>query len=197
MFSSFLRSFVSSAVVASFFSLAGCATSGPASVVGQQAPRASFTRAEGGDFRVEDHRGDVVVLAFFTSYCPTSAATLRAVDRLRARNAGAGLAVVAVNEGDTSSQIEDMLGKLGVRLPVALDKEGSAAKELGLRAVPSIVVIDRQGTVRHVHAGYHGEVDRSAIEREVSALLGESAPAGVEVTEDATRLAGTFTPPND
>jgi peroxiredoxin len=173
MFTSLLRC----TVTASLFALAGCATAPPPAVVGQEAPKASFALADGGDIRLDGARGDVVVLAFFTTYCPSSRATLRAVDDLRARNAAGGLKVVAVNEGGTSSQVDELTSTLGVRrLVVAFDKDGFAAKELGLQAVPSIVVIDRHGTVRHVHPGFHGEDDRLAIEAEVSALLQETAP---------------------
>ena len=167
MFTSFVRY----TVTASLISLAGCATAQPPAVIGQDASNASFALADGGALRLDGARGDVVVLAFFTSYCPSSRATLRAVDNLRARNTAGGLRVIAVNEGDTSAKVEDLTSKLGVRLAVAFDKDGAAATELGLVTVPSVVVIDRQGTVRHVHAGYHGEADRSSIEGEVAALL--------------------------
>lgn len=166
MFTSFLRCTVTAGLIA----IAGCATAQPPAVIGQDAPKSSFALADGGALRLDAARGDVVVLAFFTTYCPSSPATLRAVDNLRARNAE-GLRVIAVNEGDTSAKVDDFTGKLGVRLAVAFDKNGAAAKELGLVAVPSVVVIDRLGTVRHVHAGYHGEDDRSSIEGEVAALL--------------------------
>jgi peroxiredoxin len=171
-----LTSIVRCTVTVGLFALTACATAQPPAVVGQDAPNASFALANGGDLHLDGTRGDVVVLAFFTTYCPTSRATLRAVDNLRAHNTAGGLRVIAVNEGDTSSQVDDLTGRLGVRLAVAFDKNGVAAKELGLVTVPSIVVIDRQGTVRHVHAGYHGEDDRSAIEGEVSALLLQAAP---------------------
>jgi peroxiredoxin len=171
MFTSFVRSTVTASLVA----LAGCATAQPASSVGLDAPRASFALADGGDLHLDGARGEVVVLAFFTTYCPTSRATLRAVNNLRARNATGGLRVIAVNEGGTSPEVDDLTGRLGVRLDVAFDRDGVAARELGLQTVPSVVVIDRRGTVRHVHAGYHGEGDRSAIEGEVAALLLETA----------------------
>jgi len=170
-----LTSFVRCTVIAGLLALAACATAQPPAAVGHDAPKASFALADGGNLRLDGTRGDVVVLAFFTTYCPTSRATLRAVDNLRARNTAGGLRVIAVNEGDTTSRVDDLTGNLGVRLAVAFDKDGVAARELGLVTVPSIVVIDRQGTVRHVHAGYHGEDDRTAIEGEVAALLLQTA----------------------
>jgi cytochrome c biogenesis protein CcmG/thiol:disulfide interchange protein DsbE len=166
-----LTSFVRCAVVAGLLTLVGCARVEPRAAVGQDAARTSFAFADGSDFRVATARGDVVVLAFFTTWCPTSPATLRAVDRLRASNADTGVTVVAVDEGDTSTEVARLTDRLGVRVPIVFDKGGAAAKELGLVTVPSVVVIDRHGTVRHVHAGYHGDKDRSSIEGEIAALL--------------------------
>ena len=167
------NSFVHRACVftAALVGLAACASAAPPRAVGQDAPQAPLALADGGDFRIAGASGDVVVLAFFTTYCPSSPATLRALDRIRTSNADGGLRVVAVDEGDTSAQVEVWTGRHGVRLPIAFDKDHAAANELGLVTVPSIVVIDRQGTVRHVHAGYHGDDDRSSIEGEVAALL--------------------------
>ena len=181
-------SFLRCAVIAGLVGLSACAAvASPA--VGQNAPRASFVLADGSDFRLASARGDVVVLAFFTTYCPSSPATLRALDRLRARNADAGLTVVAVDEGDTPTQVAALRARLGVRLPIAFDANATAAKELGLVTVPSVVVIDRDGTVRHVHAGYHGEDDRSSIEGEVAALL-DTEPASLDRGEIATASPG-------
>ena len=156
----------------------GCAVGTPArsgdgAVVGRVVPKATFSLADGAELPLESTRGSVVLLAFFTSYCPTSPGILRAVDGLRSRDAARGLTVLAVNEGDDPAHVDELATRLGVRVAFAFDKAGGAAKDMGLVTVPSVVLVDRQGIVRHVHAGYHGEDDRAAIDHEVTSLLGE------------------------
>ncbi len=158
--------------------LAGCATASSAqSVMPREMPNTSVALTDGGELTLGDARGEVTVLAFFTTYCPTSPAALRTIQALRARNKSGALRLVAVYEGDTDSpaEIDEFAARLGLRVPVALDKHGVVARQLGLITVPSIVVVDQSGTIRHVHAGYHGDNDRSALDREVTALLVEAA----------------------
>lgn len=119
------------------------------------------------------------MLAFFTTWCPSSRQALKAVEELRARNAPSDLEVIAVGEGESESaaEVSAFATSLGVRARVAFDKGGAVATQLALPTVPAVVVIARDGTVRHVHAGYHGEEDRSALSREVTALLEEALPS--------------------
>lgn len=160
------------------FSLAACAAvPSRGVVVGEPAPQASVSLADGNELRLEETRGHVVVLAFFTTWCPASRQTLRAVEELRARNAPNGLEVIAVGEGESAAEVSSFATSLGVRARIAFDKGGVTASQLGLPTVPAVLVIARDGTVRHVHAGYHGDEDRGAISREVTALLEEAMPS--------------------
>jgi thiol-disulfide isomerase/thioredoxin len=131
---------------------------------------------EGNELHLEEARGHVVVLAFFTTWCPASRSALSAVQALHAREAPNGLEVIAVGEGESAAEVSTFATGLGVKTRMAFDQGGAIATHLGLPTVPTIIVIARDGTIRHVHAGYHGEADESAISREVTALLVETAP---------------------
>lgn len=160
-------------------SLSACASSANRSVVapGSPATPAALSLADGRELHLESTRGHVVVLAFFTTWCPSSRQALKAVEELRARNAPSDLEVVAVGEGESAAEVSAFATSLGVRARVAFDKGGAVATQLALPTVPAVVVIARDGTVRHVHAGYHGDEDRSALSREVTALLEEALPS--------------------
>jgi peroxiredoxin len=67
-----------------------------------------------------------------------------------------------------------LVQRLGIRIRVAFDRGGAIATQLGLPTMPTVIVIDREGVVRYVHGGYHGDVDAAAIATEVTTLL--SAP---------------------
>lgn len=166
--------------------LAACATAPPrAVVVGEAAPSTTFTLPDGREARIETARGHVLMLVFFTTYCPTSPALLQAMTAIRTSRGTSTLKVIAVHEGDDAAQVDAQFAKLGVHVRVVFDKDGSAATLMGLQTIPSVVIVDHEGIVRHVHAGYHGERDHVAIEREVSLLLASMpapaiAPAAVE-----------------
>jgi peroxiredoxin len=131
--------------------------------------------AEGGDLRLDQGRADVVVLAFFARWCRTSRQALLTMEALRASHGPERLTVVAVGEGESAAQVMEFARRHGVTVPVAFDRGAVVAGELGLPTLPAFVVLDRAGTVRHVHAGYHGEDDRAELVREVTTLLVEEA----------------------
>jgi peroxiredoxin len=164
--------------LASFgFAIAACATVPPAATPGRPAPTLGFALADGSQLSTETTRGDVVVLAFFTTWCPASGAMLRAIDGIRVANRSApGLTVLAIDEGDEPAEVAALVERLGVRARVAFDRGGAIATQLGLPTMPAVIVIDREGIVRHVHGGYHGEDDAVAITSEISALLATPRP---------------------
>jgi cytochrome c biogenesis protein CcmG/thiol:disulfide interchange protein DsbE len=163
--------------VLAFASLVGCGASRPTPVasVGRTAPVVAVPLIDGS---VQDlaSDGEVVVIAFFTTWCPASGEMLRALEEVREGNKGAGLSIVALDEGDSAERVKQFVRSKQLKVAVGFDKDGQLAKEMSLPTVPALVVIDRRGVVRHLHAGYHGAADRTAILAEVSALLGE-APA--------------------
>ena len=135
----------------------------------------AFALSDGSELKSEATRGDVVLLAFFTKWCPASGSMLRALDGLRAANASTpGLTILAIDEGDEPAEVSALVDKLGIRIRVAFDRGGAIATELALPTMPAVIVIDREGVIRHVHGGYHGDVDAEAIALEVSTL--RSAP---------------------
>ena len=60
----------------------------------------------------------------------------------------------------------------GVRFAIVWDKNQSAVKKYSPPNMPTSFIIDKDGKVRHVHAGYHtGE--ESTISDEIKAILGK------------------------
>jgi len=162
-------------------SACACAAVPPAAAPGRALPSLSFALADGSEVTTEKTRGDVLVLAFFTIWCPTSAKALHAVEEIRLRNdATPGLTVLAVDEGDKPEDVAAFIAKQGLKVGVAFDKGGAVASELGLPTMPSVIVIGRSGLIRQVFAGYHGDEDRVAISDAVSALLAEETVARSE-----------------
>ena len=111
---------------------------------------------------------------------------LRAMDGLRAAHPSAsGLAILAIDEGDEPAEVAALVDKLGIGVKVAFDRGGAVASQLGLPTIPSVIVIDRAGIVRHVHGGYHGDEEAAAITNEVAALLSTPRPSGEPAIEPA------------
>jgi peroxiredoxin len=177
------RLLLSLAVVAC---LVGCNAGRPpaTSVVGRAAPPASAALLDGTTLDL-GRGGDVVAIAFFTTWCPASAEMLRALDDVRERTKGQGLVIVALGEDESAQKVGDFVNAKQLKLAVGLDTGGRLARQLQLPTVPSIVLIDRKGVVRHLHAGYHGAADRATLGADLAALLLEGAPGNAPGKESA------------
>jgi peroxiredoxin len=132
-----------------------------------------MTTALGDELRLGDARGNVVVVAFVPSWCRVSQAVAVAMRQLREGHPDDDLVVLGVDEGDRPT-LETRIGpRPFTSIPIAFDARGTAARTFELRSIPSIVVLDREGIVRFVHEGFHGDRDVDALLREVYLLLGE------------------------
>lgn len=125
-------------------------------LIGREAPDFTMRALAGGNLRLSEHRGDVVLVGFWTSWCGTCRAYLERLNRLHATYGSAGLVVVGVSLDDDDRRAASLAGAVDAKFPNLFD----ARKQLGpawrVGDVPMTVLVDRAGVVRHVY----GELQR-------------------------------------
>jgi peroxiredoxin len=154
--------------------LALLAGSQPTLAVGpdDQAPDFTLKSLDGANLRLEEYRGQVVLINFWASWCGPCRQEMPVLDRLHQRYADTGFAVLGVNVEGDAAPARELLAKVPVTFPVLID-EGQKVSELyDLEAMPSTVVIDRDGVVRFVHRGYRPG-DEEGYVAMVKQLIGE------------------------
>ena len=87
----------------------------------------------------------------------------------------AGLAIVGVHSPEffwekSHDRVVEATKKLGVRYPVVQDNDFAIWKRFGVRAWPTLVLVDRRGGVRYRHIG-EGEYEET--EAMIQRLLAE------------------------
>lgn len=122
--------------------------------VAEQAPDFTLKSLSGPNLRLEEYRGQVVLINFWASWCGPCRQEMPILDRLHQRYEDTGFAVLGVNVEGKVDPAQEIVDKTNVTFPVLID-EGQAVSELyDLEAMPSTVVVDRDGVVRYVHRGY-------------------------------------------
>jgi peroxiredoxin len=107
----------------------------------------------GGRISPADYRGKVVVVNFWNPDCPPcrrEAPTLQA-DWERLRGLGVemvGVMYIGGNWPDDRTSARDFLREFGVTYPSVVDESSSLARDFGVPAIPSTVVVDRSGQMR-------------------------------------------------
>jgi peroxiredoxin len=133
----------------------------------------------GAPVAVADWRGDVVVLNTWYAACPPCRAEAPDLVALAGDYADRGVHLLGLNGTDDAGAAQAFERTFDVPYPSLADTDGSAIAELQgavpLQAVPTTVVLDREGRVA---ARVLGLADGSTLRAMVDDVLAETAPAG-------------------
>lgn len=110
----------------------------------------------GGDFRLSDLRGKVVVLNFWASWCgpcKTESPHLQAVYQ---RQKTHRVVFVGIDIKDEKQAALAFIHDFGVTYPIVYDEPARSALQIGdvpTRGLPTTVVIDKRGRVAAIYTG--------------------------------------------
>jgi peroxiredoxin len=109
-------------------------------------------------------RGKVVLVDFWTTWCPPCQYEMPALDKIYREFKKKGLEVVGVSDEQEDIIQQFRKAKL-LSFPTVMDTHREAHHAYQVYALPTAVVIDREGKISRILVGGQGEVDlRNAIE---------------------------------
>jgi thiol-disulfide isomerase/thioredoxin len=107
----------------------------------------------GGTFRLSHHRGRLLVLDFWASWCAPCAKALPKLAQLVAEMEGDRAELLAINLREPPEEAKAALERMGVKSSAALDRDGAVAARYGAASIPYTVLVGRDGKVMRVFAG--------------------------------------------
>lgn len=137
---------------------------------GARAPNLSARDLGGNAVSLQAHRGSVVVVDFWASWCEPCGQAMPALDRIYQRYRSRGLVMIGVSVDRSAENARTFLTRTRVSFPVVHDSTHAFATQFSPPTMPSTYVIDRQGIVRHVHAGFR-QGDAARLEQVIRELL--------------------------
>ena len=138
---------------------------------GAGVPGAKIETLDGEEFDLADKRGEVVALFFMAGWCGNCIPEARAWSELYPAYEDRGLEVlmVSADPNDTPETIAGFRRAGGIgELPWAVDETGEFTRALGVRALDSTVIVDRDGKVSYRDAR---PTERTVLEEKLEETL--------------------------
>lgn len=178
---------------------AGCATArGVRTDLAQPVPAAlpdiELPDLDGRQRTIEEFSGRVVLLDLWATWCEPCLESLPVYADLQAELGDAGLQVIAVSVDAAGTDVEGFAARYAPGVLVLLDPQGSVPAQLGLKVMPTAILLGRDGKVAAVREGFH-KAEVPALREEIVGLLGTTAPvAGGDGHGEAPDAGGDVAP---
>lgn len=136
------------------------------------APDFTLRTLDGQNMRLGEQRGRVVLVNFWATWCGPCRQEMPHLNKLYEKYKSSGFVLLGVNIDDDTRQVAGVAGKLGITFPVLPDADKRVSRQYDLSAMPSTVLIDRDGRVRYLHRGYQSGYENT-YEKQIRELLKE------------------------
>jgi len=150
--------------------ITGCtAGSEPTATVGKAAPDFELQNLDGQSISLNDLKGKPVLINFWATRCPPCVSEMPYLQEIYEEWSGKGLMVLAINIGDSSSEVEGFLQNHNLSLPVLLGTKRNVAQKYNIRWIPTTFFIDNDGIIQEKIIGAFP--NKEAIENRLNKIM--------------------------
>ena len=140
--------------------------------INKAAPSFTLSDTEGKKVSLDDYRGKVVMIEFFTTWCLPCQMSAPDIQSVFEKYKDKGFYVIAISIDDGSNAINSVkafVKEYKISFPALMD-DGRVSKHYGVFSITTSFIIDRQGNVRNKHMGISSDF-KKVISKEIEALL--------------------------
>ncbi len=112
---------------------------------GNEFPDITFTDINGESKKLSDYRGNVLLLNFWATWCPPCRAEMPSMGKLSDKLANGNFVMIPVNVKEPGNMVKTFTAEFGINFPVYLDINAEAAIAVGVTALPTSILINRDG----------------------------------------------------
>jgi peroxiredoxin len=119
-----------------------------------KAPDFTLKSKSGKNLKLSEQRGDVVMINFWASWCAPCRQEMPLLDEMYKKYKRLGFTIWGVNIEPDSSNAQRLLKDVPVSFPILFDTTNKVSKMYNVSAMPSTILVDRNGNMRFIHKGY-------------------------------------------
>ncbi|HUV21277.1 MAG TPA: TlpA disulfide reductase family protein [Gammaproteobacteria bacterium] len=125
-----------------------------AAELGKRAPDFTLKSLGGKNLKLSEMAGKVVLINFWASWCGPCREEMPLLNALHNKYEPLGFTVLGVNVEEDTNAAKGFLKNFPADFPVLLDNTNQVSRQYKVIAMPTTVVVDRDGNVRFLHQGY-------------------------------------------
>ena len=123
--------------------------------VGEEIPDFSAVDLDGANVTLSEFRNrEVVVLDFWASWCQPCLRSMPSLEALNDEFEHRGAEFLAVNVGESSELVRQFVEDTEFSVRVVVDENEDISGAYGMRGIPQLVIVDRDGTIAHIEVGF-------------------------------------------
>jgi thiol-disulfide isomerase/thioredoxin len=119
--------------------------------------------------------GSVVLVDFWASWCAPCKASFPMMAQLHKEFASRGLAIAAVSIDEKPAAAAAFVKKLAPPFATLHDREQKLVQQVEVPTMPTSYLLGRDGRVRFVHVGFHGDTTERELRTQIESLLAEKS----------------------
>jgi thiol-disulfide isomerase/thioredoxin len=122
-------------------------------LLNKPAPDFALDLLDGKHFKLSEHKGQVVVLDFWATWCGPCMMAMPEVHKLLQGYKDRNVEYIAVNMQEEATAVKSVLERIKIEPTVALDIDGAAGERYQVSSIPQIVVIDGEQNIVDLMVG--------------------------------------------
>ena len=125
-------------------------------LTGKAAVDFALKDTQGNQVRLSELRGKIVLLDFWATWCPPCRRELPSIEKLNLAYKDKDVVVLGINDEEAGT-VKGFLRKNEYTLTTLMDSKRAVHKMYGARAIPTVIVIDRNGVIKAHYVGARSE----------------------------------------
>ena len=131
--------------------------------IGDTAPDFTLKDLQGNNLNLTEQRGQIIVINFWASWCGPCRKEMPYLQKIHEKYSALGVAVWGVNVEQENQAGRDFLADLTLTFPIFFDQSNTISASYQVEAMPTTVIVDRDGKIRYVFRGFKDGYDKKYV----------------------------------
>ncbi len=102
---------------------------------------------DGNDVSLEDHRGKIILINFWATWCLPCRVEMPSMEKLYTRFKNDDFTILAIDLQEDADSVKAFKEQYKLNFPILLDSDGSVGEFYGVFSIPTTYLVDREGYI--------------------------------------------------